>query len=86
MFSPESHSGNMFGAQATQPQGAKPYQPQNPFHGIRRSARKAMNFPKLGLAEQGLPDLSSGASAQPGAQAGTLYGSFGNQSKGMPKF
>ena len=85
MFSPESHAGNLFGAPQQMPQGPKPFQPKNPFHGIRRSARKGMGFPKLGLAEQGSPDIAG--IPEPGQQAGTLFGSFGNQNKGMkPRF
>lgn len=83
MFSPESHMDNMmFGASA---------KPQNPFHGIRRMAKKGMGFPKLGMAQQGSPDIANNApmmAPQPGQQAGTLFGSFGKQAKPFkaPKF
>ena len=86
MFSPESHLDSKFGASFQMPQGPKMAEPQNPFHGIRRSARKAMGFPKIGLAEQGA--LSDFSSPRPGAQAGTLVNSFGGQNKafGRAKF
>jgi hypothetical protein len=85
MFSPESNMGNSFSAQSAKP--------ENPFHGIRRMARKGMGFPKLGLAAQGSPDIANAGPTmaggpQPGQQAGTLFGSFGNQNKGFkaPRF